>query len=891
MSERKKRTLRKRYIRLPKRQRKLVAILMGAYVVLLINSLLLYLFERSTALIYMSNVLLHISLGTLFVAPTIIFLVMHLARMPIRLNWKATGAGLFTATSLITLLTSGFGLVFLGSSYGGGTLLVLHVASSLSSILGFGLHVTMKKGIRYRFLEWGQSFKQGYAMAWRHPMSWTLMGGISLMLLLFTAQWFDSRRGVYDASETGDPLASSQAILAHNGYLSDDDLARSETCGQTGCHPDIVAQWETSAHRLSSFNNPWYRKSIEALVERGGVAPARWCASCHDPVVLFGGRMTDSTFIDMDHPTAHEGITCLSCHSIDALRDVRGNGRYVITMPDEYPFARASNAASQWVHNTMIRAKPEPHRTAMLKPVHLTNEFCGTCHKVGLPPDVNNYRWKRGQNEYDAWHASGVSGNTVRSFYLPVEPFSCVDCHMPKVPSDDQGNEDGLVRSHQFFAANTALPYINNHPEQMEGSQEALRDAAAVDVFKVTVGSQEYGPEDPMPVLLPGEEVEVTVVIRNIATGHLLPGGTNDSNEMWLELIARNKQGHPVMASGLLDEAGRVDSTAHFWGAVQVDRASQEISRRNAQDWIATVYLNAISPGTAHTVHYEFTVPPGESIYALEAKLKHRKFKWYFNNWTFRGYVPNDQPDSLAQLDIDLRRWALGPEEAPDLPVTVMATSFRESDMVAEYDRPLWERWNDYGIGLFLEEDTRGALGAFASVERIAPENPEGPINSARVHLAEGSLTRAAEALGEAENRRPGYMKTRYFVGEVHKAHGRYDEALEEWAKVYDDYPNDRVLLLNIGRVYYLMGQYVEAIIWLDRVLTIDPEDIGALYNKMLTLGALGRTEELIATQELYEYHKEDETAFAVTRPYKQRHPMANREAQPIHKHELWPVR
>ena len=56
---------------------------------------------------------------------------------------------------------------------------------------------------------------------------------------------------------------------------------------------------------------------------------------------------------------------------------------------------------------------------------------------------------------------------------------------------------------------------------------------------------------------------------------------------------------------------GRVDSTAHFWGTVQVDQASRAIERRNPQDWIATVYANAISPGTAHTVHYGFRVPDG----------------------------------------------------------------------------------------------------------------------------------------------------------------------------------------------------------------------------------------------------------------------------------------
>ena len=885
------RRLRKRHIRLPRRQRQLVAILMGGYIVLLINSLLLYLFERSTALIYMSNMLLHIFLGTLLVAPVAVFLTLHLAKMPIRLNWKATGAGIYTASSLITLLATGFGLTFLGASYADGALLVVHVISAVSAVVGFGFHVTMKQGIRYRFLDWGKSFKKGYARAWRHPMTMTLAGGLGLIALLFFVQWSANRGVVYRADEGGDPLGAAEAVLVHDGYLDDVDLTRSQTCGQAACHPDITAQWATSAHRFSSFNNEWYRKSVEALVERGGNDRARWCASCHDPVVLFAGRMSDDGILDMDHHTAHEGITCLSCHAIEALRDVKGNGRYVMRAPDEYPFARAAGGAAKAVHNTLVRAKPEPHRDAMLKPVHRTSEFCGTCHKVGLPPNVNLYRWKRGQNEYDAWQSSGTSGNTVRSFYLPADPKTCVDCHMPKVPSQDQGNDGGFVRSHGFFAANTALPHRNGHHGQLRGSQEVLAASATVDLFRMVVDGHSVGPEEVLPVLRPGQTVDVTVVVRNVSVGHLLPGGTNDSNELWMELAAEDQEGRTVLISGQLDAKGRVDSTAHFWGAVQVDRASQEISRRNAQDWVATVYMNAIAPGTAHVVHYRFVVPAGTMVVAVRAQLRHRKFKWYFNNWVFRGHVLQGQPDSLARPEVDLRRWGLGSGQAPELPITVMATARRAAGDATGSGRPLWERWNDYGIGLLLEQDTRGALRAFGEVRRIAPESPEGPINEARVHLVEGNLIRAASALEEAERRRPHYLKTAYFRGEVHKADGNYPAALREWGRVHEAYPRDRVLLLNIGRVHYLSGRYQEALSWLDRVLEVDPEDVGALYNRMLALAALGRTEELAIAQARYEYHKEDETALALTGPYKQRHPMANREAQPIHVHELWPVR
>ena len=58
-----------------------------------------------------------------------------------------------------------------------------------------------------------------------------------------------------------------------------------------------------------------------------------------------------------------------------------------------------------------------------------------TCHKVSLDAPINDYRYIRGQNEYDNWHDSGVSHNAARTFYLPKDSKSCQDCHMPEEPA------------------------------------------------------------------------------------------------------------------------------------------------------------------------------------------------------------------------------------------------------------------------------------------------------------------------------------------------------------------------------------------------------------------------------------------------------------------------
>ncbi len=854
---------------------------------LLLNSLFLFLFDQSTALVYMSNVFFHIVLGTLLTIPFAVFIGLHLTKMPIWGNVKAAVAGSMTSFGLISTLVTGWLMVAFGSTLVQGLVLWGHIASVVLAIGGFVLHVSLKRGVRYQFLKWGEGLQANKHAIARHPLTITLgvFGGLSVLFVLYPLL----AQSVQQSSAISDSMGASQAKLLHAEFLADEDLSRSETCGQAGCHPDVTAQWAESVHRFSSFNNPYYKASIAALVDRKGEETARWCASCHDPVVLFSGRFGNEQPLDMDHWTAHEGITCLSCHATTGLQDVRGNGRFEIARPDEYPLARATSTLGKEVHNRLVRAKPEPHRQAMLKPMHQTQEFCGTCHKVGIPPEVNDYRWKRGQNDYDAWHRSGASGNTVRSFYLPKEPQTCITCHMPLVPSDDQGNEDGFVRSHRFATANTALPYINEHNRQLEEVQAALQDSiATVDLFYMTVNGRTVDAADPMPVLNAGDAIEMHIVVRNRKVGHGFPAGTNDSNELWLQLNARDEAGNLVMVSGSVAEDGQIDTTAHHWGTVQVDKESQRIDKRNAHDWRTTVYTNVIGPGTAHTVRYAFRVPSNATIHTFDIALLHRKFKWYFNEWTFRGEV---EGDPAPMRSVDTRSWTFNDNEAPDIPITKVTSIQRNEGASAPSGRPMWERWNDYGIGLLLQGDTRGAQQAFIKVTELASASAEGPINLARIHLAEGQITRAREALELADQRQPDYLKTRYFWGEVHKAEANYDAALDAWMVVYEAYPLDRLLLLNIGRVHYLLGDYQTAYNWFEAVLEIDPEDLGALYNRMLVLGALGDEEGYQEAQAIYTFHKEDEDAMALTRLFKQQNPVENNEAQPIHTHAMIPVR
>ena len=83
------------------------------------------------------------------------------------------------------------------------------------------------------------------------------------------------------------------------------------------------------------------------MADRVGRERTKWCSGCHDPVVLFTGQMGKATQASFSYDSweAQQGLTCMSCHSIAEVKDVKGNGAYVIEESKQYPFAFSTNRA------------------------------------------------------------------------------------------------------------------------------------------------------------------------------------------------------------------------------------------------------------------------------------------------------------------------------------------------------------------------------------------------------------------------------------------------------------------------------------------------------------------------------------------------------------------
>ena len=535
----------------------------------------------------------------------------------------------------------------------------------------------------------------------------------------------------------------SSARTNVGGTIPANFFMTSEMCGR--CHREIYDQWNSSAHHFSSFNNQWYRKSIEYMQDVIGTQPSKWCAGCHDHAVFFNGRFDRPITEQIDTPEARAGLACTSCHSIVHVGSTMGQGDFTVEYPPLHDLAASENRWAQRAHDVLMYMAPAPHRNTFLKPFHTeqASEFCSTCHKVHLDRPVNHYRWFRGFNEYDNWQASAVSGEGARSFYYPAKPQPCSGCHMPLVDSTDPAARNGKVRSHRFVGANTALPFVNRDQEQLKLTQDFLRDGQlSVDIFALTRSNEmpaarpsedsrreprtasmfAEGEESadssgrravgiPAPDLVAplgdvpaivraGETVGFDVVVRTRKIGHFFPGGTVDAHDVWVELRVEDAQGRAVFHSGFLDgENGPVDRRAHFYKSLQLDEHGNVINKRNAWMTRSVAYVRLIPPSSADTVHYRVRIPEdaGHQL-TVSAKVNYRKFSWWNTQWAFAGVRdPTDTTFSLAPGHDD-GRWVFTGDTSrvsgrikaiPNLPITVMAQAQRVVTVVpSQAQRP-----------------------------------------------------------------------------------------------------------------------------------------------------------------------------------------------------------
>src|SRR5262249_27138917 len=150
--------------------------------------------------------------------------------------------------------------------------------------------------------------------------------------------------------------------------------------------------------------------------------------------------------------------------------------------------------------------------------------------------------------------------------------------------------------------------------------------------------------------------------------------------------------------------------------AYVIDGDGNRINKRNLWQGRSVLYARTIPPGAADTVHYLLDIPKDvKGPITIEAKLNHRKFTEYYNKWTFAGVAGA----GTFAADHDSRNYTWDNRPIVKIPIVTLASA----QVTVPIGEPQWsnpmarkqdrERWNDWGIGMLLQGDLKGAEYAF----------------------------------------------------------------------------------------------------------------------------------------------------------------------------------
>ncbi len=444
---------------------------------------------------------------------------------------------------------------------------------------------------------------------------------------------------------------------------------------------------------------------------------------------------------------------------------------------------------------------------------------------------------------------------------------------------DDSG--ELKIHDHQFPSANTAIPALLGMPESVnQAHRDFLEGSLRLDIVGLKeegrVDGELHAPLRPhVPTLQPGRSYLLETVLRTLTLGHAFTQGTADSNQVWVDVEVYSGD-RLIGRSGAMEPAeGRVDPWSHFVNAWVIDRDGRRIDRRNAEDIFTALYDNQIPPGAADVVHYRLRVPEWVTDpVVVKARLNYRKFDTTFMRY-FQGedFRRNDLPVTLIASDQLIFPVAGGAgvaaQPAPDIPV--------------------WQRINDYGIGLLRKRGTgelRQAEEAFRLVEGMGQSL--GALNLARVYLREGRLDDARDALERAiAFDPPAYPWTvTWFTALLDRQNGYLDQAIDGLSAVAETrFVDARARGLDFSKDYRVLNTLADTLFQRARaergaadnrrreqlltqsedlyrsVLQLDPENAEAYWGLAQIYAQTGRDQEAAEQRRLHAVYKRDDNA------------------------------
>jgi hypothetical protein len=675
------------------------------------------------------------------------------------------------------------------------------------------------------------------------------------------------------------PFFPSQART--EGDKPIDVAALNDVKACAGCHTEAVREWQSSAHAHASFDNPWYRASVESLRDEAGFESSRHCAGCHDPVLLMAGRMDKE--IKPEEPLANAGVTCLVCHSVRAPTS-DGNASYTLTT-EAVPYPEEGNPASLQAHRDRLSAKA-------LK----TPALCASCHRGFLGRHTGIGHHLSGMDEPGSWRGSAFA-NTRSNTPEPVAAQTCTECHMRPEPTmfDEVAAKGGMLKSHRFPGAHTPFADGVKDARQMQVLEEQLRRGIVVDVPVVWQnGKQVLASELREPK--PGDALALDVTLRNLDVGHTFPGGVKDMQDTWVELSVRDGHGKEIARAGKAHAKGD-DPTAFVLRSLVVDAEGRPETRHIVTRFGTPAYDHTLPPLGARAVRYSFTVPEGAAgPLRVSARVMHRRHRKEAREFACEA---TRSARGRAFIAAARKRQEATFDGCREEPITEVATASLELGGTPGADsRPTWARLYDHALGLALSvsedlgEARWSALRAWAELEHV--ENVESG-HRAKVLTLLGRISarqgRLDEALGYADRAQkligehPAIERVR---ADAYSQVWRWKEAAVALTAMTKLAPGDTAGWRDLAKARFSAGDAVGALEAAKSGMGLQPRDEACLRVQALALEAL-KSPDAAAARKAFLFYREADESSTSRMACDQHVPNCLRDRNPVVKIELGP--
>jgi Flp pilus assembly protein TadD len=658
------------------------------------------------------------------------------------------------------------------------------------------------------------------------------------------------------------------AAIEGNDFIQPGAFPKATYCAV--CHAQAYNHWRQALHS-NSFRTPFYRTSVNILLRTKGIEFTRHCDSCHNPIGVLTGALTQNSVVDRGFDS--DGLTCVTCHAVQKLQPTVGNGGFILGVPAVMTDENGNRIPGE-VPYEQILAHPERHSKAVMKDFYRTPEFCAACHKANLPDTLNEYKFVRAFTVYDEWHNSKFSKRNPLTFY-PGDFTTCQNCHMKRVTPTlpDYGAKNGTFASHRWTAGNTAVPFYYGFDEQLKKTIEFLQSGnyLNVDLFAIKKNDADgiIAPLGSVPFSLkPNDTVTTMVVIQNKNIGHSLIPEVRDLYEAWVEFAVKQSDGTEIYHSGYLQPDGSLDTRAHSFTNRPVDENGVFVDNHRVFTIHSVAYDNTIQSGRSTVVRYQFRIPPdAKGPLTVVARVNYRHLRQSYLNNIFG----TDHP-AYPVVEIASRTRTLN---VGDNPAT-------EPD---PQDNPDWMRWNNYGISSLDQLQYADAVDAFSRVVNLRPDYADGYTNIGLTNIEWEKYDSARVNLHMALSLANDNARALYYMALVERRAGHGDAEIADLQKVVSQYPLSRDARRELGKSYYRQSKAEEAMQQFEALQAIDPDDVTAHYNLSILYGRMGREKEAEEQSALFATKKVDPGAPTLSLDFLLKHPEISTESVPWHMH------